>query len=143
LMMGLSGKVPVSLLLAFFLLAGSADGFFLKGSAGKVMVKGYHTKLSACKMCFAKGCDAHCLVGFCHKLYSEYTVKGYWCTECTSVMDATTTSLGFQNECSQAMNEGQLEQPWHSRWWYVHHEKSLTANTAQGPLLPVPEDKKE
>lgn len=112
--------------------------FALRARRAKTKVQGYHTKLDACKICFANHCDSQCLVGFCHKLYSEYTAKEMWCTECTSVMDATTTSLGFQNECSQEMNKDLPEQPWHSRWWYVHHEKTHTALHAKGPLLPLP-----
>lgn len=103
----------------------------------------YPSKMDACKMCFANKCKSFCLVGMCDRMTNAETpramTKGLWCTECGSSLASVKNTLGREDFCSQEFNktEDWPEKPWHSRWWYVHHEKTLSAQGMYEPLQPT------
>lgn len=106
--------------------SGGRDASLLAG-------KGHPSKKDACTVCFRQGCEASCLVGKCYMMYGDAN-KATWCTACASTMAETTNEMGREDVCSQAFNASLPGREVHSRWWYVHHEKSRHLDYALGPL---------
>lgn len=104
--------------------------------SSNLTVRGYVSKKDACKACYANKCKAHCLVGKCFKMYGEPD-KQMWCTACGTTMKEALNDMNREDICSAGFNQSLPQQPVHTRWWFIHHTKQVTADYMLGPLRPT------